>query len=80
MRKRVNNPRTIGWKNYGGRGIRCCKRWDRYENFLADMGPKPKGLTIERVNNDGNYCPSNCIWADMKMQNNNKRPRKDRIK
>jgi hypothetical protein len=79
MRDRVDNPKHISYKYYGGRGIRVCRRWSSFANFFADMGPRPPGLTIERVNNDGHYCPSNCIWADAFTQAQNKRPRKDRI-
>lgn len=62
-------------KNYAGRGIRVCRRWmNSYKNFLADMGRKPKGdWSIERINNDGNYTPSNCKWATRHEQNKNTR-------
>jgi hypothetical protein len=60
--------------SYGGRGIKVCKRWNSFEKFYADMGPKPSPQhTIERVNNRGNYEPSNCVWATAKVQANNKR-------
>ena len=78
MRRRCNDPNQIGWVHYGGRGITCCKRWNKFENFLADMGRKPKGLTIERMNNSKGYSPKNCKWATWSEQNKNKRPRKDR--
>ena len=70
---RCESPANEQWKNYGGRGIRVCERWMEFENFIADMGPRPPGLTIERINNDGNYEPSNCKWATMSEQNRNKR-------
>lgn len=76
MRQRCTNPRTPAFEYYGGRGIEICKRWNKFENFLADMGPRPAGLSIERKNNSGNYEPSNCIWADKKTQAMNRRPRK----
>lgn len=74
--QRTTNPKRTGYENYGGRGIKVCDRWREFTSFLADMGEKPNGLTIERVDNDGDYSPSNCIWADMTTQNRNKRPRR----
>lgn len=79
LRARCNKVNGVGYANYGGRGIKCCERWNSFEAFLEDMGVCPPGLTIERVDNDGNYEPTNCIWADMVTQNKNKRPRKDRL-
>lgn len=60
-------------KNYGARGITVCSRWDSFENFLADMGERPEGLTLEREDNDLGYSPSNCKWATYTEQGNNKR-------
>ncbi len=74
MKNRCSLPSLKNYKNYGGRGISVCDRWRRsFENFYEDMGPKPHGLTLERINTNGNYEPGNCKWADADTQANNKR-------
>jgi hypothetical protein len=75
MIKRCSNPSEIGFRHYGGRGIKVCERWRHsFPNFLADMGRKPSPKhSIERNDNDGNYEPSNCRWATQKEQIHNKR-------
>lgn len=76
MKGRCLNPRLKEWKYYGGRGIRVCKRWMTFTNFLADMGERPLGKTLDRFpNKNGNYKPSNCRWATPKEQQNNLRGR-----
>jgi hypothetical protein len=72
MRKRCSNPNDARFKHYGGRGIRVCERWDSFERFFADMGPRPPGYSIERINNDGNYEPGNCKWLPKTEQAKNR--------
>ena len=71
---RCENPNDPAYKNYGGRGIKVCERWHKFENFYADVGDPPQGMTLDRRNNDGNYEPENFRWATRKEQVLNSRP------
>lgn len=72
MLARCYNPKNPGYSKYGGRGIKVCDRWDTYDNFLTDMGTKPsEALSLDRINNDGDYSPENCKWSTVREQNNN---------
>jgi hypothetical protein len=73
MLSRCTNPSSADWTRYGGRGITVCRRWHRFENFLADMGSCPDRLTLDRINNQGNYEPGNCRWATWEQQVVNRR-------
>lgn len=72
MRQRCSNRNAKRADRYVGRGIRVCDRWAVFTNFLADMGVRPDGLSLERKNNDGDYEPGNCVWATALEQSNNR--------
>ena len=71
MKQRCNDPNHMWFSVYGGKGIKVCKRWEKYENFLKDMGERPSGTTLDRIDNDKGYYKENCRWATIKEQNNN---------
>jgi hypothetical protein len=74
-KNRCLNKNNKDYENYGGRGISFYEGWHNFDNFLKDMGEKPKGLTLDRINNNGNYEPGNCRWATYSEQNSNQRKR-----
>ena len=73
MFTRCYNARSVGYRYWGGRGVKVCSRWHTFENFLADMGRRPAGTSLDRINNDGNYSSRNCRWATTYQQAQNKR-------
>lgn len=73
MKDRCRLACTNRYENYGGKGISFCKRWDSFENFLADMGERPPNKTLDRIDPSKDYQPDNCRWADIKTQNRNRR-------
>lgn len=72
MRARCNNPNHSYYYLYGGRGIKVCESWNKFENFLADMGERPNNSTIDRIDNDLGYTPDNCVWATSIEQRQNR--------
>ena len=77
MKVRCQNPTNPGYARYGAVGITVCERWQKFENFLADMGPRPPGTSIDRYpDGAGNYEPGNCRWANSEQQSSNRKPKK----
>ena len=76
MLERCNNKNNMNYKNYGARGIKVCPRWHKIENFFQDMGHKPRGQALDRIDNNGDYSPDNCRWATPIEQGSNKRRNK----
>ena len=78
MIQRCTNPKAPNYHYYGARGISICAEWVFFENFLAEMGVRPEGMTLDRISSDGNYEPDNCRWATRVEQRANQRPRQKR--
>lgn len=75
MKQRCDNPKNIKFKHYGGRGIKYCESWNKFENFYKDMGNRPLKTTLDRIDVNGNYSKENCKWSTYAEQNSNKRKR-----
>lgn len=73
MKQRCLNPNAPDYKNYGGRGVTICEKWIKFAGFYEDMGERPEGLTLDRIDNNGNYNKENCKWSTRAEQNRNKR-------
>lgn len=74
MRRRCESPTATQYAHYGGRGIQVCERWSEFKNFLADLGPRPSAShSLDRIDPEGHYEPSNCRWADREQQSQNRR-------
>lgn len=76
MKQRCLNPSATGYERYGGAGVKIHESWMKFSSFLADMGERPEGTSLDRVNNDKGYEPGNCAWATPKQQANNRRKRR----
>jgi hypothetical protein len=77
MKQRCNNPNKKDYKYYGGRGVKVCEHWNSFENFYNDMGERPKGMTLDRIDNNKGYFKDNCRWVDKVTQSKNQNIRKD---
>jgi hypothetical protein len=79
MKRRCDSPKAINYADYGQRGISYDPRWREFPNFLADVGPRPEGTSLDRVDNSKGYSKENVGWADRKTQAQNRRPRQKKV-